>query len=79
MVSSGCRRDGSDVFGEGGGDASILRLPLAKRTIGISSSVAHLSTRCRNLVPILSKIAGDGIGLPRCTERFTVQLRGHRL
>lgn len=30
---------------------------------------AKRSTAVRNAVPIFSRIAGDGIGLPRCTVR----------
>ena len=44
---------------------SALRSPLPNRTTGILLSVAKRSTAVRNPVPILSMIAGDGIGLPR--------------
>ena len=45
---------------------SILRSSLPNRTTGILLSAAKRSTALRKAVPILSMIAGDGIGLPRC-------------
>ena len=44
---------------------SILRPVFSKRTTGMCSSSANRLTARRNAVPIFSKIAGDGIGLPR--------------
>ena len=41
---------------------SILRSVLVNRTTGMCSSSAKRATALRNPVPILSKIAGDGIG-----------------
>jgi hypothetical protein len=48
---------------------SSLRWPLAKRTTSISLSRANSVTALRNRNPILSRIAGDGIGNPRCPVR----------
>ena len=45
---------------------SIFRSPFANRTTGMSLTSANRATSRRNLLPILSKIAGDGIGHPRC-------------
>jgi hypothetical protein len=39
---------------------------LAKRTTGIWCSSAKRATAARNALPILVKMAGEGIGLPRC-------------
>ena len=36
------------------------------RTTGSLLSAAKRSTALRKAIPIFSKIAGDGIGLPRC-------------
>jgi hypothetical protein len=48
---------------------SILRSALVNRTTGMWSCSAKRATAFRNAVPIFSKIAGDGIGLPRCAVR----------
>ena len=48
---------------------SILRSPLPKPTTGISLSLANLATARRNRPPIWSKIAGEGIGNPRCAVK----------
>jgi len=48
---------------------SILRSFLPNRTTGIWLSSANDRTARRNAVPIFSRIAGDGIGLPRCCVR----------
>jgi len=45
---------------------STLRSPRANFTTGISLARANESTPRRNLVPIFSKIAGEGIDNPKC-------------
>jgi hypothetical protein len=45
---------------------SILRSSLPNRTHEIPFENAYDSTALRNLVPMCSMSAGDGIGLPRC-------------
>jgi hypothetical protein len=54
--------------------------PLPKRTTGMSPPAAKSVTALRNPSPIRSKIAGDGIGYPRCagqeTHHLTRNLRG---
>jgi hypothetical protein len=45
---------------------SSLRCPLAKRITGMLCSAANSTTALRNRNPIRSKIAGDGIGNPKC-------------
>ena len=45
---------------------SILRSPLLNRTTGMCSDSANALTDRRHPVPIRSRIAGDGIGQPRC-------------
>jgi hypothetical protein len=48
---------------------SFLRSVLPKRTTGMCSSSANRPTAFRNADPILSKIGGEGIGLPRCAVK----------
>jgi hypothetical protein len=48
---------------------SALRASLAKRITGISWVAANRSTAARKLLPSLVKVAGEGIGLPRCWVR----------
>ena len=45
---------------------SILRSVLPNLTTGMCSSPAKRDTDRRNAVPIFSRIAGDGMGKPRC-------------
>ena len=48
---------------------SSLRSPFAKLSTGMSWSAANPATSRRNRSPIFSRIAGDGIGNPKCAVK----------
>ena len=65
-IAATCARPLAAARFKYGAITSALRSSLANLTHGMSLASAKEATARRNFCPILSKIAGEGIGRPRC-------------